>query len=852
MNVFDRFPSKIGLLLFAVLLALTGLSRSSTLPANAAPAEPESKLVNALLLTDSQSNADQMAVVDRVRQAGGIPLTTFPNQGMLIQLDSDNANAIRGQKGVRLLTMSAALLADAGVDPGAQDAIKIWNKNLADKVAGPQELTELPARPDNELLIPPELENPPASHEANDLPLPWQTSEFMAWNVNVDVILVESRETWSIFNWVEDWVESDVDAVMAQVNNGLSWWVSTATQGGRPTAFLNFSINYWTPFNHYDVVTVDYQPIKLSSQDDRLWINQVMGNLGFNTHTGSNDDYNNVRDFNAARRAQTGKDWSVTIFIVDSWWDGDGTFEDGRFAYSYLYGPYTVMTWGNDGWGIDNMQMVTAHETAHLFGSLDEYAESDCTPTQISGYLGIQNTNCENGTPTENSIMRSSGSQFVAYPNHLASTPVRGMIGWRDSDQDGLYDPIDTTPSLSLTGSSTTTYITDTTVSLTGSASDPPCPSPTRYTADVNFILGVVYRVNESAWIPCSATDGAFNNTLEAYTCTAADLKDGSYFFEVATLNRSMVQSILPFPFLTIIRDTTGPKGSLIVNGGLPYTNKAEITLEPSASDVLSLVTEMCISNDSAECNNWEPYSSIPELWQLSVEDGEKTVYIQYKDARGNLSSSYSGGVILDTVAPEGSIVINEGADFTNTGSVSLGLTASHAIPEFLMHFSNDGETWSDWTTFASSQGWTLAEVDGEKTVYAQFKDLAGNESTVYSDAILLDTTAPLVTVEIPFIDRLGVVTVSWSSVEEGSGGLLYDVQFRIGTDGVWTDWWIGTQKTSTSFGPQVPGSDLPLTYNSKIFFRIRARDAAGNQSDYVEKENIIIDKFIFLPVLKR
>ena len=43
------------------------------------------------------------------------------------------------------------------------------------------------------------------------------------------------------------------------------------------------------------------------------------------------------------------------------------------------------------------------------------------------------------------------------------------------------------------------------------------------------------------------------------------------------------------------------------------------------------------------------------------------------------------------------------------------------------MQFSNDNTTWSGWETYATTKSWTLASGDGLKTVYAQFKDVAGN-----------------------------------------------------------------------------------------------------------------------------
>src|SRR3990172_6180298 len=53
------------------------------------------------------------------------------------------------------------------------------------------------------------------------------------------------------------------------------------------------------------------------------------------------------------------------------------------------------------------------------------------------------------------------------------------------------------------------------------------------------------------------------------------------------------------------------------------------------------------------------------------------------------------------------------------------------------------------WTTFAPTSGFTLPAGDGDKTVYAQYRDAVGNETRIGDpgtlDAIILDTTGPSV-----------------------------------------------------------------------------------------------------------
>jgi hypothetical protein len=102
-----------------------------------------------------------------------------------------------------------------------------------------------------------------------------------------------------------------------------------------------------------------------------------------------------------------------------------------------------------------------------------------------------------------------------------------------------------------------------------------------------------------------------------------------------------------------------------------------------------------------------------------------------------------------DTIAPTGSIQINDGATYTNATTVSLTFSAQdnpggNGLSQ--MRFSNDNSTWTVPESFATTKSWTLLSGDGTKTAYVQFSDLSDNWSEAYSASIILDTTPPQIT----------------------------------------------------------------------------------------------------------
>ena len=257
----------------------------------------------------------------------------------------------------------------------------------------------------------------------------------------------------------------------------------------------------------------------------------------------------------------------------------------------------------------------------------------------------------------------------------------------------------------------------------------------------------------------CSSNDGQTYTDWEAFALSKQwDLSSGNgqktvYVKFLDENGNSSVSSD------EIILDTSSPNGNIRIDNGDNYTDSQNVSLTLSSSGAAS----MCFKNENGFYTAWEPYST-SKNWTLSDGDGQKTVYVKFKDAAGNTSTA-SDTISLDTTGPSGSIQINDGSDYTTSTSVFLKLNSSGAAS---MCFSNDNQTFSAWEPFSSSKDWYLDSGDGEKIVYVKFLDAAGNTAPA-SDTILLDTLAPSGTMSINEADEYTNsvdVTLSLDSVD--------------------------------------------------------------------------------------
>ena len=191
-------------------------------------------------------------------------------------------------------------------------------------------------------------------------------------------------------------------------------------------------------------------------------------------------------------------------------------------------------------------------------------------------------------------------------------------------------------------------------------------------------------------------------------------------------------------------------------------------------------------------------------------QDGLVTVRLEVSDIAGNEAVPAFWSFIIDTVEPEGWIIINNDAPITDSPDVILNLFASEIITEVTqMILSNDGifdtEEWEPYTTL--KEDWTLPFIAGTRTVYVRFKDSADNESDVFSDSIILLMSVPntFITDAPQSLTPETAASFSFTSTISNS-----QFQYKLDTN----DWVEFTEESAAFF------EDLPV---GNHYFQVRA-----------------------------
>jgi hypothetical protein len=140
---------------------------------------------------------------------------------------------------------------------------------------------------------------------------------------------------------------------------------------------------------------------------------------------------------------------------------------------------------------------------------------------------------------------------------------------------------------------------------------------------------------------------------------------------------------------------------------------------------------------------------------------------------------------IHDDTSPEGTVVINNGADITYSSLVTLYISAEDSTSGMgeggQMSFSNDFTQWSPPEPFSTTKDWMLTTAGGRKTVYAKFCDAAGNWMRYpATDSIMLE----------PGFDCLKPARLN-TTASESSGTFLHAFPKEKAIDGDTNTGWL-------------------------------------------------------------
>jgi PKD repeat protein len=431
---------------------------------------------------------------------------------------------------------------------------------------------------------------------------------------------------------------------------------------------------------------------------------------------------------------------------------------------------------------------------------LDEYAASGCTNTERSGYYNTVNANCENsGTGLANIMI--ANTLTGASPR----VETREMIGWRDSDSDGIEDVLDTFPTTALNAYSPDPSF-DTTPTYSGSstvvARNNNNPRGPGNDVTINTIANVQYNVDAGAWTGASASDGAFDEDGESFTFTTSALSTGVHTICARATNSEGNVGTSSCDTLTV-GDTVPP----VANAGPNQVANEGATVSFSGAG--------CTDNVGVVSHEWDFDASdgvtFTDATGISVsheygDNGVYTVTLRCKDAAGN-SDTDTLTVTVSNVAP----TVNAGANQAINEGASASMTGTFSDPGWLDTHTATID-WGEGTVVTGSVSEENLKPDatgsvsgthtyGDNGVFTVTLTVCDDESGCTSDTLTV-TVSNLA----PTVDSLSSVTIN-----EGQSASFNGHATDPGSDDLTFNWswdYRSVCDTSTTYLNNPPNAD--------------------------------------------
>lgn len=632
-------------------------------------------------------------------------------------------------------------------------------------------------------------------------PVYLQTSAFLAGRVAVGVIAIESNDS-AVPNQ-ENWTADELKQVHAEIRAGLQKWVDWKPSG-LPLEFVvdvngdniadNASLSDTITDGNKDefYVEIPYEPIVESSGQYSIW-----GKLALLAkypdpvsppvnETAEDKAYRYAKDL----REQNNADWAFVLFVVDSSNDNDGTpgafFEDD-YMRARTFGPIAIMTYNNGTRGPGNMQWATAQLVARMFGAGFQYPDplfelAGCSSTTKKyGYLGIPNAYC--GIPNPGGA--EPNPRLMYDGTNAPDSITKQQIGWRDSDGDGIIDPMDTRPSIVFSPYPENPTINNPLTYIEGGTrqyrayENPLIPTvclnrptdecfhsyyqdktPDNMAVTINAIQTVEFRVDNGTWL--AATFGGPAD-YKTYSFTTPTLAGGKRKIEVRTQNSVGVYSQIKSDTVTV---AAPPVNDLFVNRitipTLAYNhavNTAAIAQqdEDDPTDPLPL---------SASCTNTRKGKR--SVWYEYIAERNEEIYLD------TFGTDYTTVLSVWVDQNQNGVISNDElitcADASSGQHVNLSFTPEAGTKYYFMigEYNNIAGSMDDGSDVSGQGGGALifqvSEIKNPAYLPMLFKNAFGG---TYNSAFYIQNIHKSIPtkVVIKFYDTNGALTCSISEI---------------------------------------------------------------------------------------
>ncbi|MRR50592.1 MAG: Ig-like domain-containing protein [Rhodocyclaceae bacterium] len=552
------------------------------------------------------------------------------------------------------------------------------------------------------------------------------------------------------------------------------------------------------------------------------------------------------------------------------------TFQDSGLANgsNYTYTARVEDAAGNPGTASAAVTLtvdMTAPAIPAISGATDDVAP-------VTGaILGGDTTN--DARPT----LSGSGEAGATITIHDGATPIGtttadGSGNWTFTPGTALSDG-----SHSLTATATdaagNTSAPSTAFNLTVDITAPAAPVLSSLTDDVAPVTGTISdggATNDT--IPILTGTGEIGSTITVYdngtaigtvtvdgvgdwSFTPAALADGLHSLTTTATDAAGNEG-LASPAFGFTVDTQAPDSSTIVIGitsitadtgtaGDFITNDTSLTVSGTLSGKLGSGEMAQISTDNG--STWTNVSVAGGIWSYgdirTLTNGEHTYLVRVVDAAGNVGSTDSQVVTVDTIAPTQTITIDSISldsgtpdDFItndNDGlTINATLSATLGVGEILQYSNNNGTSWTDITSSISggtAVSYADAALTSTNTIHFRVADGA-DYGPVASQLVTIDSALPTTASTIDsYTDDVGAIinAVSTAATTDDATPVLNGTVTSIQTGEQ-----VNVYQDGTLLGlATVAGSSWTYALNlatdaASHSYTVKVADAAGNTND--------------------